>query len=245
MKNFKGLAFLCVYACTIALPTFAATKPEPALQIQLEAKRKASKADVKTAAIMSGAIEKLRKEKITERAKKEGDVLPDFTLTNASGEKVKLADLRKTGPVIVTFYRGAWCPYCKIQLMEYQKHWSEWKKKGATLVAISPEVANLSQEFAEKSGLTFDLLADSNNAYATQVGLVYGIEKDLKQVYENFGIDLENSQGNTAWKLPVSATYVVGKDGKIAYSFLDVDYTKRAEPSEIKQAIERVLQKKN
>jgi len=139
--------------------------------------------------------------------------------------------------VIVTFYRGSWCPYCNIQLMEYQKHLSAWEKMGAKLVAISPELQELSKAFAEKRGLTFGLLFDNDNAYAKKVGLVFGIKRDLRQVYEKFGIDLSKSQGNSAWQLPVAATYVVDRNGKVTYAFLDVDYKKRAEPEEISAAV--------
>jgi peroxiredoxin len=209
------------------------------LREQLQAKEKSGKADPKAIAIMDGAIEKLRKSKITERAKKVGDRFPGFTLKNANGATVSLDRLLEAGPVIVTFYRGSWCPYCNIQLMEYQKHVAEWEKKGAKLVALSPEIPELSKAFAEKRGLTFDLVFDKGNAFATQVGIVFGIESDLKQVYAKFGVDLAKSQGNSSWQLPIAATYVIGKDHKVKYAFVDPDYKKRAEPSEIDAALEQ------
>jgi len=207
------------------------------LRKQLEEKSKSGKADPKTKAIMESAIESLRKEKITSRAKKVGEEFPEFSLKNFKGEEVNLTSLLKTGPVILTFYRGAWCPYCNIQLMEYQKHLSAWELKGAKLVAISPELPELSMALAQKRELTFDLLFDKDNAFAKKMGLVFGLKDDLKQVYEKFGLDLAKSQGNSSWQLPVSATYVVGKDKKVKFSFVDVDYKKRAEPSDISAAL--------
>ncbi len=207
------------------------------LREQLQAKKKSGKADPKSAATMDNAIKKIRKTKILERAKKIGDRFPSFELKNSTGALVSLDKLLESGPVIVTFYRGAWCPYCNIQLMEYQKHLADWEKKDAKLVALSPELPELSKGFSEKRGLTFDLLFDKNNEFATQVGIVFGIENDLKQVYEKFGIDLAKSQGNSAWQLPVAATYVIGKDHKVKYAFIDPDYKNRAEPMEIDTAL--------
>ncbi len=207
------------------------------LRDQLQAKASAGKSDQKIKALMNEAIEDLRKSKIKDRAKKVGDKFPNFELKNNRGELVDLNKLLKKGMVIVTFYRGSWCPYCNIQLMEYQKHVSKWQEMGATLLAISPELPELANELAQKRSLTFDLLFDKDNAFAQKVGLVFGIKNDLKAVYEKFGIDLMKSQGNSSWKLPVSATYVIGKDQKVKYAFVDVDYKNRAEPSEIEVAL--------
>jgi peroxiredoxin len=121
--------------------------------------------------------------------------------------------------------------------MEYQKHLAEWESKGAKLVSLSPELPELSKGLAEKRALTFDLLFDKDNAFATQVGIVFGVESDLKQVYEKFGVDLTKSQGNTNWNLPIAATYVIGKDHKVKYAFVDPDYKNRAEPSDIDAAL--------
>jgi len=115
----------------------------------------------------------------------------------------------------------------------------EWKALGAQIVAISPELPDSTTAFAAKRNLTFPLLFDKDNEFASKLGLVYGLPKDLKEVYEQFGVDLAKNQGNDSWRLPIAATYVVSKEGKITYSFLDVDYKTRAEPEAITKALKK------
>jgi len=215
----------------------AADSRAESLKEQLQAKSASSKSDPKKKKIMDDAIEALRKNKLESRAKKVGDLFPNFSLKNMHGDERSLKGLLKDGPLIVTFYRGSWCPYCSIQLAEYQKHLAAWEKMGAKLVALSPELPELSQAFAQKRGLTFDLLFDKNNEIAKEAGLVFGVKGDLREIYESFGLDLAKSQGNAEWQLPVAATYVIGQDGKVKYTFIDVDYKKRAEPTEIERAL--------
>ena len=229
IMRFFGFVFL--------LGSFAAHSYADTLGKQLEAKSAESKVDSGKKKIMEDAIKELRKSKLTARAKKVGDVFPAFALKNAEGQDRSLKTFLEKGPVIVTFYRGSWCPYCNIQLMEYQKSLNAWEKMGAKLVALSPELPELSRKFAESRALTFDLLFDKDNEIAKKVGLVFGVKADLRQVYEEFGLDLTKSQGNADWQLPIAATYVIGQDGRVKYAFVDVDYKKRAEPSEIEAAL--------
>lgn len=227
--------------CTLLTMSLFLTHPISAgaesLQSQLDAKAKAGKADEKTKAIMNDAIEALRKSKLAERGLKVGDTFPDFTLPDSEGQKLSLAAARKEGAVIVTFFRGSWCPYCNIQLLEYQKHADAWKAKGARLVAISPELAEKSKALKAKLKLTFPLLFDEDNALAQKAGIAFGLPADLKEVYKKFGIDLAAANGSQSWQLPIAATFVIGADGKVLYAFKDPDYKKRAEPSEITAAL--------
>ena len=183
--------------------------------------------------IMKDATDKLRSEQLALKALKVGQKMPDFTLPDANGKNLNLKTLLKNGPVILIFYRGSWCPYCNAQLSNYQQHLGDFKSKGANLVAISPEKPDLAVLMAEKKKLEFPILTDKNNTLAKKFGLVFAVTPELKQIYTNFGIDLEKSQGNADWRLPIPATYVVGKDGKITYAHVDPDYTKRANPEEI------------
>ncbi|MCO5141912.1 MAG: AhpC/TSA family protein [Oligoflexia bacterium] len=209
------------------------------LQEKLDAKSSAGKAPKEATKVMNNALEKLRKEKISERSKKTGEIFPDFELKNSENKTIKLSEILNGSKAIITFYRGAWCPYCNIQLIEYNKHIELWKKSGAKLLAISPEKIELSKNFKEKNEFKFDLLFDENNKLAEKVGLVFGLPNDLKDLYKKFGIDLNKSQGNESWRLPISATYVVNEERKILYSFIDPDYKKRAEPEEITNALNK------
>ena len=201
-------------------------------QLALMEKESSEKVPAEAAQIMKAATDKLRAEQLAGKALKKGQKMPDFTLPDAQGKNINLKALLKNGPVIVTFFRGSWCPYCNAQLSNYQQHLGDIKAKGATLIAITPEKPDLTLLMAEKKKLEFPILTDKNNALAKKFGLVFAVTPELKKIYTKFGVDLEKSQGNADWRLPIPATYVVGKDGKIIYAHVDPDYTKRPDPSE-------------
>jgi len=190
--------------------------------------------------IMEAAADKLRASRLTEKALNVGKTMPAFALPNAQGKTVRLDDLLKQGPVIVSFYRGSWCPYCNAQLNSYQEHIAEFRQLGANLVAITPEKPDLTSVTSERKKLDFEILTDQDNTFAKKLGLVYGVTGELQALYKQWGIDLEKSQGNQEWQLPVPATYVVAKSGKIVYAFVNIDYTQRANPQDILQALKRL-----
>lgn len=212
-----------------------------ALKDQLRLMQEASRAKIppEKLKIMEESLAELKKSKIEEQAIKVGDKLPDIVLKNAHGKDVKLSELRKAGPLVVTFYRGSWCPYCNAQLSNYQQNLSELKKRGAQLVALTPEKPDLSILLAENKKLEFEILNDKDNKFATKLGLVFEVSKDVKDIYQKFGVDLEKSQGNADWKLPIPATFVIKKDGTVSYSFVDSDYTKRASVEDIIKALDQ------
>ena len=206
-------------------------------QLALMKKQSSEKIPPEAAKIMKEATDKLRSSQLAEKALKKGQKMSDFTLSDAKGAKVSLKSLLKKGPVVITFYRGSWCPFCNAQLSNYQQHIADFKSKGATLVAISPEKPDLTVLMEEKKKLEFPILFDKNNELAKKFGLVFTVTPELKQIYTKFGIDLEKTQGNADWRLPIPATYVVGKDGKVIYSHVDVDYTMRASVEDILTAL--------
>ena len=174
---------------------------------------------------------------ITASAKQVGDVAPDFVLPHASGEKVKLSDALKDGPVVLTWYRGGWCPYCNLTLHAMQKELPNFKAAGATLFALTPEVPDHSMSTAEKNELEFQVLSDLDNQVAREYGVVFKLTDDVAAIYEEkFGLSEYN--GNKSAELPLAATYVIGTDGKIVYAFLDADYRNRAEPSKITEVLQ-------
>lgn len=186
--------------------------------------------------IMQSAIDAIKD--LPKSAKKVGDKLPEFSLPAANGKVVKSSDLTAQGKyLIVTFYRGGWCPYCNLQLRAYQKVMPDIKKRGGELVAISPETPDNTLSTAQKNELDFVVLSDKDNAYARQLGLVFELPKDLVAVYQKFGIDLPKQNGLSKWELPLSATYVVKPSGEIVYSFVDADYKKRANIDDVLAAL--------
>lgn len=208
-------------------------------QLRLMSEAAAKKIPPEKAKAVESALNKLRESRLAEKALKVGQAMPDFSLKDVHGKTVRLKDLQKKGSVIVTFYRGSWCPYCNAQLSAYQKNLSEFRARGASLVAITPEKSDLAVLTEQNKKLEFPILTDTNNKLAAKFGLVWAVEGEVKKLYSELGLDLEKNQGNPDWKLPIPATYVVGPDGKIKYVFLDVDYTRRADPAEILKALER------
>jgi polyisoprenoid-binding protein YceI/peroxiredoxin len=168
-----------------------------------------------------------------------GDRAPDFTLPDAAGEKVRLSDALKDGPVVLVFYRGEWCPFCNLQLRALEKAYPRIKESGASLLAIAPQTTDKSDLQSEKNTLTFPLLSDLSGGTMRDYHLLYRIPEEMKKVYlAQYGLDLEQYNGEGRWELPVTATYVIDKGGIIRAGLVDMDYTRRMEPSDIIAALE-------
>ena len=191
-----------------------------------------------TQTLMQEATAALGKSRILEEILTVGDTIPNFSLPNATGEIVNMLELLAQGPVVIAFYRGGWCPYCNLELRALQQALASIQGTGATLVAISPETPDNSLTTQEKNELEFQVLSDRDNQVAREFGLVFRLPASLLSIYEDFGIDLIAHNGNNHFELPIPATYVVRQDGTVKYAFANVDYTKRAEPSEIVHALQ-------
>ncbi|MGW2027456.1 peroxiredoxin-like family protein [Streptomyces decoyicus] len=172
------------------------------------------------------------------RARQAGDTAPRFCLPTATGATVTLDALLAAGPVVLTFYRGAWCPYCNLALRALQQQRTEISARGAQLAAISPQIPDESLTLTEKHALAFDVLSDLGSDTAKQYGLSFDLPDDLAAVYDSFGFDLQRVNGGHPRTLPIPATYVIDRDGTIRWAFVDTDYTARAEPSDILAALD-------
>ena len=190
--------------------------------------------------LMAQATTDLINSKIAEASISTGQKLPNFTLPNAVGEEIALESLLAEGAVVVSFYRGGWCPYCNMELRALQAALPEIQARGATLVAISPETPDTSLSTKEKNELSFQVLSDRGNVLARQLGLVFALPESLRPIYRNFGIDIPAHNGDDTFELPLPATYVVSADGTIIYSFANADYTQRLDPAEIIKALDTI-----
>ena len=168
-----------------------------------------------------------------EYALKEGARAPDFTLPDACGNAVGLSHLLRQGPIVMSFYRGQWCPYCHLALRAYQQAVPQLQARGATLVAISPQTPSHSKALAEKLGLTFALLSDRGNQVARAYGLVFTIDEAVRRAYLRVGADLPTFNGTDAWELPMAGTFLVDQSGTVRLAFVDPDFTRRLDPSVI------------
>jgi peroxiredoxin len=180
------------------------------------------------------AITEVADSGILDKAINLGDKAPDFTLPDALGNSVSLHDELAKGPVILTWYRGSWCPYCNIQLHDYQKSLGDIQAAGAQLMAVSPELSDSALTWKEKNELQFIVLSDVGNEVAREYGIVYRIPKGIEGGYVAGGRnDLTKYNGDDSLELPLAVTYVIGSDGTVEYAFVDADYRKRAETSEV------------
>ncbi|AYM86374.1 peroxiredoxin-like family protein [Pseudoalteromonas agarivorans] len=189
-------------------------------------------------ALMAQTNEELIAQHIKDNALQVGAKVSNFSLNNHSAEQVELADLLNNGPVIISFYRGNWCPYCNLELKALNDHLPEFKTHNAQLVAISPQLPDQTLSSAQKNALEFDVLSDINNKVAEQFGLLFTLDERIVALYSQFGIDFEKYYGNQSYKLPLPATYVINQKGIITYAFLNEDYTLRAEPTDVLAALE-------
>src|SRR6266571_5617318 len=168
-----------------------------------------------------------------ELAFKEGAQAPDFTLPDARGNAVTLSHLLTQGPVVMTFFRGQWCPYCHLQLRAYQEALSHIQARGASLVAISPQTPYHSRALAEKLELTSALLSDMGNRVARQFGLVFTIDEAVRGAHKQVGADLPRFNGTESWELPMAGTFLVDRSGAVRLAFVHADFTRRLDPSVI------------
>lgn len=175
---------------------------------------------------------------IAQRALKAGDHAPDFQLPDARGGDVRLKDLLAVGPVVLSFYRGGWCPYCNLELRALQKVLPDITRLGAKLVAVSPQTPDEGLSTAEKNSLAFPALSDLGSATAKSFGIAYDLAEELRPIYARFGHALPEKNGDDSWVLPIPATYVIDTDETIVLAFVDVDYRNRLEPAEIITALQ-------
>jgi peroxiredoxin len=169
-----------------------------------------------------------------------GDYAPEFTLPSVAGRTVQLADLLLDGPLVISFYRGGWCPYCRLSLRALDAALPAIRRAGAQVVALSPEGPAAARATAADNGLSLDLLSDADARTAFLYGLLYTMPADLIAFYRRRHLDLAACYGRPTWSVPLPATYVVGPDGMVAYGFVDPDFRRRADPSDVLRIIRRL-----
>ncbi|HVM98573.1 MAG TPA: peroxiredoxin-like family protein [Caulobacteraceae bacterium] len=192
-----------------------------------------AKAPAEVRSAMARADVELAASGLIERALKAGDAAPDFALPEARGGTVRLSARLSEGPVVLSFFRGGWCPYCSLELRALQTVLGEIRRAGAELLAISPQTLRASRATAEQFGLAFPVLSDARAAVATAFGVVFDLADELRPLYARFGHALPDRNGDDSWRLPIPATYVIDRDQTVALAFLDIDYSHRLEPADI------------
>jgi peroxiredoxin len=179
--------------------------------------------------LIIGSLAKFKETFDPNDAIKAGDKLPEFHLTDATGKEVSSADLLAKGPLLITFYRGEWCPYCNVAIAFLQKHLDDFTARGVTLVAISPEIPNDTLTRTEKEEIKFPVLTDLHNNYARELGIVFD-QSSARSFHASIGLDLGVRNGDDTWEVPIPATLLVDQSGVVRNASVEPDFTKRLDP---------------
>ncbi|MDX8513805.1 peroxiredoxin-like family protein [Mesorhizobium captivum] len=191
------------------------------------------KAPKQAVEIMHRATAELIASGQAERALKACAIAPNFTLMEADDGPIASSDLLARGPLVLSFYRGVWCPYCNIELGALQEAWPQIEAMGAQLVSISPQSLANGRKAKREKQVTFPMLSDPNGDVANAFGLRFRLPDDLIDLYRSFGVDLPMINEVASWTLPMPARFVVGQDGVIAYAEVSPDYTRRPDPADL------------
>jgi len=182
----------------------------------------------------------LNRAEVAAHALAPGAPMPGFLLPNAEGQLLSSAELLESGPLVVTFFRGEWCPFCMLMLTALEEVLPEIRGAGATLVAMTPDTGGRALRAKQGHCLHYEVLADVDNEVAMQFGIVVNPPESYRALLAESGIDLVERHGNPAGFIPLPATYIVDDDGIVRNAWIDLDVTRRVEPSVIVEALRPV-----
>jgi peroxiredoxin len=186
-------------------------------------------------------VKRLTESGTTNGSLAKGDRFPEFALPNEHGGFVRSDDLLQRGPLVISFYRGQWCPFCSAAVEAMAAAAPAIRAVGATVIGISPELGNLSFCAGRKHELNFEMLCDVDNGLALQCGLVFRLTDEIVRGYVESGLDLTQVNGNGSWFLPIPASYIVVSNGMIAHSYVNPDFRYRLDPQDILRTLNDIM----
>jgi peroxiredoxin len=192
-------------------------------------------------AVGERAVEELFASGIEEKILPVGAVAPAFALKDSNGKLVRSADMLALGPLMVKFFRGRWCPYCMTELETWRDLYSEIRARGALMVAIGPQIERQSDFMVGQHSIPFPVLADPGCALAEQFGLVHTVPEYYREYYLSILVNIPFVNGEKSWRLPLPATYVIGRDGRVLFAEAHADFRVRPEPEEALAALAAAL----
>src|SRR5215471_11751673 len=207
------------------------------LKDDLDKIRARGNADERIRLAYEAVVRQLGRAETADRALKAGDTIPSFMLPNAEGHIVFSDELLKRGPLVVNFFRGNWCPYCRRTLEALETALPTIEGAGGHLVALTPDTGAHFAETKRQRGLSYEILSDVDGAIGLQFGVLFRAPERYRELLVGLGIDLEERHGNAGWFIPIPATFVVDQAGVVRYAFTDVDFSYRAEPEAIITAL--------
>jgi peroxiredoxin len=189
---------------------------------------------------MHRATQELISSGAAQRALKVGDQAPLFTLKDPEGDTISSSTLLADGPLIVSFYRGVWCPYCNMDLQALEAARPEFERLGARLIVISPQTSVNSRKSVRQNKLSFPILSDTHNDAASAFGLKFALPEYLVELYKSLKNDLPTFNGDPSWTLPMPGRFVIAPDRTIVYAEVNPDYTLRPEPEAMLSALRKL-----
>lgn len=181
--------------------------------------------------VFKDSIVAIRKNQLKEKALKIGDKVPDIPLTTVDNNNTFISELLKTDFLILNFYRGGWCPYCNLELREYERLRKDFLQINTDVIGISAEIPERTIQTSNKNKLTIPLLVDIDAKFMKEIGIVFRLDEASKNEYKNFGMDFIQIHGNSNFELPVPAVYVINTNMEIIYTHFEEDYMTRLEPT--------------
>jgi peroxiredoxin len=183
-------------------------------------------------AVGERAVAELFATGIEERILPVGAHAPEFELKDSNGKLMRSRDLLALGPLVIKFYRGRWCPYCVTELETWRDLYGRLRERGGLMVAIGPQIERQSDFMAGQHGLPFPVLSDPGNAVAEQFGIVYTVPEYHQIYYRSILVNIPFVNGDSSWRLPLPATYVIARDGRVLFAEAHADFRVRPEPEE-------------
>ena len=183
-------------------------------------------------AVGERAVEELFATGVEERILPVGAMAPEFALKDSNGKVVRSADLLALGPLVIKFFRGRWCPYCITELESWRDLYGQLREREALMVAIGPQIERQSDFMAGQHGLPFPVLSDPGCALAEKFGLVYTVPEYLRTYYLSILVNIPFVNGEASWRLPLPATYVISREGRVVLAEAHADFRVRPEPAE-------------
>jgi peroxiredoxin len=188
-------------------------------------------------AISERSLEELFATGIEDRILPVGSQAPEFALNDATGRLIRSQDMLALGPLIIKFFRGRWCPYCATELEAWRDLYPQIREREALMVAIGPQTSRQSDFMAGQHRLPFPILSDPGCALAEKFGLAYTVPEYLRDYYQSILINIPFVNGESSWRLPLPATYVLGRDGRVLFAEAHADFRVRPEPEEAMAAL--------
>jgi peroxiredoxin len=184
-------------------------------------------------------VSRLKEHDVGDSAPDVGQPMPSFLLPDETGHLVGLEELLAKGPLAITFHRGHWCPYCRINTRALAEAQGEIAAQGGQIAAIMPDQQHFTSALKAESEAPFPILSDIDNGYALSLNLAFWVGAEMQQLMTGAGWDVSRSQGSNTWLLPIPATFVVGTDGEVKARFIDPDYRRRVAIEDLIAALRR------